>query len=343
MLASLTFVTPFGGLLALAVVLPLAAFAISAAQTARGRALLRLDSPEQDRHVTLAALVAVPLLLGLAAAEPALRSHVGRRVRTDAQAVFVFDTSRSMAAAAGSGAPTRFKQAQAAAIRLRNDAIPEVPSGISTVTTQLLPHLFPTPDEAVFNSTVRNAIGIEMPPPPVLQLGVPGTAFSALAPLRNEGYFEPRTKKRLVILLTDGESGPYDPAALADTLVHPGRGQPGPGEQTGKAQPPVSLFIVRVGSTADRIYYGDGSIEAPYRPDPQAPVIVSTLAALTKGHAFDVAKLSAATNALHTALGSGKTVTRGVSTKTIALAPYVVLVTFAALAIIIRKRNLASF
>jgi hypothetical protein len=342
MLASLTFVTPFGGLLALAVVLPLAAFAISAAQTARGRALLRLDSPEQDRHVTLAALVAVPLLLGLAAAEPALRSHVGRRVRTDAQAVFVFDTSRSMAAAAGSGAPTRFKQAQAAAIRLRNDAIPEVPSGISTVTTQLLPHLFPTPDEAVFNSTVRNAIGIEMPPPPVLQLGVPGTAFSALAPLRNEGYFEPRTKKRLVILLTDGESGPYDPAALADTLVHRGA-QPVLGGSGGKPEPPISLVIVRVGSSADRIYQSDGKIEAAYRPDPRAAVIASTLAALTRGRAVDAAHLSAASDALRTALGPGQTVTRGVRTRTLALAPYVVLVAFAALAVIIRKRNLVSF
>jgi hypothetical protein len=342
MLASLTFVTPLGGLLALAVVVPVAAFAVSAAQTARGRALLRLDSPRADRHVALVALAAVPLLLGLAAAQPALRSHVGRRIRTDSQAIFVLDISRSMAASAGFGAPARLAQAKAAAIRLRNDAIPEVPSGIATLTTLLLPHLFPTPDEAVFNSTVRNAVGIENPPPPALQLGVTGTAFSALAPIRNEGYFDPRKKKRLVILLTDGESGPYEPAALADTLVHAG-GQPGLGSFVGRSEPPISLFIVRVGSTADRIYESRRTIEAAYRPDPRASVIVSALASATKGHAFDAGSLSGASDALRTALGSGKTVTRGVSTKTIALAPYVVLVAFAALAVIIRKRNLVSF
>ena len=343
MLASLTFVTPLGGLLALAAVVPVAAFVVSAARAARGRSVLGLDTPERDRHVALAALAAVPLLLGLAAAEPSFRSHVTRHIRTDAQAIFVFDTSRSMAASSGTGAPTRFARAREAAIRLRNDAIPDVASGISTLTTQLLPHLFPTPDEAVFDSTVKNAIGIEKPPPPALELGLTGTAFSALGPIRDQGFFDAGTKKRLVILLTDGESGPYEPAALAETLAGKGGTSGSSFGDSGRVQAPVTLVVIRIGGSSERIYYSDGSIEAAYRPDPRASNIVSTLASLSKGFAFNGTQLSAAGRALSTALGSGPTRVQGVRTKTVVFAPYVVLVALAALAVVIRKRNLITF
>jgi hypothetical protein len=341
-LASLTFVTPLGGLLALAAIVPIAAFAVSAMQAARGRALLGLAAPAQDRHVAFAALAAVPLLLGLAAAEPALRSHVTRHIRTDAQAIFVFDTSRSMAASSGRGAPTRFARAQEAAIRLRNDAIPDVPSGVSTLTTQLLPHLFPTPDAAVFDSTVTNAIGIEKPPPPALELGLTGTAFSALGPIRDQGFFDPATKKRLVILLTDGESGPYEPAPLAETLAGKGGTSASSFGDSGQSQAPVTLVIIRIGGSSERIYYGDGSIEAAYRPDPRAPNIVSTLASLSRGFAFKGTQLSAAGRALRSVLGPGKTKAQGERTKTVVVAPYAALAALAALAVVIWKRNLIS-
>ena len=157
MLATLTFVTPWGGLVALLAIPPAIAYAVVARRSARGRALLRLGAPASDRHLALAALVAVPLLIGLAAAGPAWKTHSGRPVRTDAQALFIFDTSRSMAAAGGAREATRMAQARAAAIRLRDSAIPEVPSGVASLTTQLLPHLFPTSNEGAFDSTVQNA------------------------------------------------------------------------------------------------------------------------------------------------------------------------------------------
>ena len=346
MLASLTFLTPLGGLLALAAVLPLAGWAFSAVKAARGRAVLQLGPPKHDGRVVLAALAAVPLLLGLAASEPALRSHAERHIRTDAQAIFVFDTSRSMAASASAGAPTRFARAQAAAIQLRNDAIPDVPSGVATLTTQLLPHLFPTADAAVFDSTVKNAVGIEKPPPPALALGLTGTAFSALAPIRDQGYFDPLIKKRLVILLTDGESGPYEPGALANILVQRGATAGSSFGDSGASEAPVSLLIVRIGSSSERIYHSRRAASmAAYRPDRRAPEIVSTLASLAHGQAVESTQLSAATRALRAALGSGKTVTQGVRTRTLILAPYVVptCLQLARLAAIIWKRNLLSF
>ena len=168
----------------------------------------------------------MPLLVGLAAAGPAWRTHAGHPVRTDAQALFIFDTSRSMAAASSASAATRMAQARAAAIQLRDTAIPEVPSGVASLTTQLLPHLFPTSNVGAFDSTVENAIGVERPPPPALELGLTGTSFRPLMELRDTGFFNPDTEHRFAILLTDGESSQFDPASLADSLSGE-RGQQG--------------------------------------------------------------------------------------------------------------------
>src|SRR5262245_11977191 len=257
--AELTFLTPLGGLLAVAVVLPVAAYMATASRSTRGRALLRLAPPKPD-YSALAVLASVPLLLGVAAAEPALRTHAGHRIRTDAQAIFVLDTSRSMAASAGRRSATRLAQAQKAAISLRDDAIAAVPSGLASLTTQLLPHLFPTADAAVFNVTVANAIGIEKPPPPALKVGLPGTSFWPLTAQRDQGYFDPKTKRRFVILMTDGESGPYPIAAVAEAFRKTAPPAPPqyPGAAPQQAQAPITLVVVRVGGPHDRIYGTDG-------------------------------------------------------------------------------------
>jgi hypothetical protein len=338
--ATLTFLTPAAALVALAVLLPLAAAAYAAARSRRGRALLGLAAPPRDRVVV--ALAAVPLLLALAAAEPVLRSHTGRRVRLDAQAIFVFDTSRSMAASAGRGAPTRLALAKAAAVRLRTDAIGGVPTGVASLTTQLLPHLFPTLDEPTFASTVRNVIGVEQPPPPALGFGLPGTSYTALQNLRNQGFFTPWSRKRLAVLLTDGESGPYEPRGVADALV----GDSPPESfvtQNEPAQARVSLVVVRVGGAGDRIYDRDGSVEATYRPDPKAASIVSSLAAETKGRAFTAGELGPAGRALRAFLGPGKDATRGVRVRNFNLAPFAVAAALIALALVVWRRNATAF
>jgi hypothetical protein len=340
-LAELTFLTPLGGLLAVAVVLPVAAYVAMASRSTRGRALLRLAPPKPD-HSALAALASVPLLLGVAAAQPALRTHAGHRIRTDAQAIFVFDTSRSMAASAARGSPTRLAQAQEAAISLRDDALAEVPSGLASLTTQLLPHLFPTPDAAAFSATVANAIGIEKPPPPALKVGLPGTSFWPLTALRDQGYFDPKTKRRVVILMTDGESGPYPVAAVTQAFRKPVPPLEYPGLPPQPPQAPISLVVVRFGGAHDRIYGTDGTVEAAYRPDPSAAETVRSLADATGGKVFTASDLPAARAALRTMVGSGHGATRGANLKTIDLAPYIVLVAFAPLALLIRRRNLVA-
>jgi hypothetical protein len=340
LLGSLSFETPLGGIVALVVAVPLAAAALASVRAARGRKLLQLTPPSRRSRLALALVVAAPLLLALAASGPALSSHAERHVRTDAQAMFVFDISRSMLASASVRSPDRLDEARSAAIRLRDRGIPDVPSGISTLTTILLPHLFPTSNLAVFNSGARDAVAIESPPPPAVAVGFPGTSFSALTPLRTQGYFSPGTRKRIVVLLTDGEAGPYEPQAVADSLVgNDSGGSSLIGVPSGPSQAPVSLFIVRVGDSADRIYHGNGSVEAAYRPDPRAPEIVSTLATLSHGYTFDASQLGSATKQLRRVLGSGPTVVEGTRPQSFALGPYVMLLALAALAGVLWLRN----
>jgi hypothetical protein len=341
-LASFVFLTPLGGLLAFLVIAPLAALVVSSRKARRGRTVLGLAPPKPASRLTIALLACVPLLLGLAAAEPAWRTHTAQRVRTDAQAMFVFDISRSMLASTAPGAQTRLEQARNWAISFRNSEIPNVPSGVSTFTTLLIPHLFPTPNAAVFNSTVRNTVDIEEPPPPYLAPGFPGTSFSALAPLRDQGYFATRTQKRFVILLTDGESGPYSPSSLGETLTGPDYVNSNLGEPSASPQPPLTLLIVRFGAVTDRIYHRNGSVEAAYRPDPAAPEVVATLADNTGAHVFVSSQLAAAGAELRRLLGSGPSTTFGEETKTLQLAPYAVLVALLALAGVILRRNLSS-
>ena len=145
----------------------------------------------------------MPILLGIAAAQPAIRAPETANVRTDAQAMFVIDTSRSMLAGSGPGEPTRLARAQRAAMRLRS-ALDDVPAGVGTLTDRALPNLLPVADVAAFDATVERAIGIERPPPQ--EVNVTATTLAPLSELATQGYYSPSARRRLLVVLTDGES-----------------------------------------------------------------------------------------------------------------------------------------
>ena len=87
LLVSLHFLTPKGALLGLLVLLPLAAFlAISRRASGVRQALGVPDVSESARVVPLVAVVAVGVLLGLAAAQPLIERSSERKVRSDAEA-----------------------------------------------------------------------------------------------------------------------------------------------------------------------------------------------------------------------------------------------------------------
>ena len=171
-------------------------------------------------RATIVALVAVPVLLGLAAAQPALRAPKTANVRTDAQAMFVLDTSRSMLAS-----PARANRVAWPA----HNGLPFACArrsttsrqGVGTLTDRALPNLLPIADAAAFDATVERAVGIERPPPQ--EVNVNATTLAPLSELATQGYSSASARRKLLFVLTDGESRPYDVGAVADG--HSARGR----------------------------------------------------------------------------------------------------------------------
>src|ERR1700712_5037880 len=104
MALDVVFLTPRDGLVALAGIVPLAALAVARRRAVRVTRRLELPlAPRRGDALAALALVAIAGLLGLAAAQPVLDHPTARLVRDDAEALFVFDISRSMQASASAG------------------------------------------------------------------------------------------------------------------------------------------------------------------------------------------------------------------------------------------------
>ena len=144
-----TLLAPIGLLLALGVIPVLAMLLAGERRSGRVRTLLRLRRP--GRGWTIATIAAVCLaggLLALAAARPVVNDTHARYLRTDAEAFFAIDTSRSMLAAPSRRRPRPARPRQAGRGQTLRNAIPDVPSGVASFTDRLLPNLFPTSDPA---------------------------------------------------------------------------------------------------------------------------------------------------------------------------------------------------
>jgi hypothetical protein len=320
MTASLTFLTPRGAVVAVAILLPLAGLLLAERRVDAVRVRLGLRRPfGASQRVLIGALAGVPLLLALAATQPALRTQRGSTVRTDAEAFFVIDTSRSMLAAAKAGAPTRLQRAKQLAVDIRA-AIPTVPAGVATFTDRVLPDLFPTADAAAFDSTLRDAVAVDQPPPE--EVDVTATTFDRLADVATQGFFAPSVRKRLVVVLTDGESRPF---------ASPGRALRSHG---------VKLLLVHVSRAGERIFRSGGKAEATYRPDPASGAVLRQLAAAAGGRAVSEADTAAASDTIRSFAGSGPTRTQGTDSRTHSLAPYVAAASIVPLLLVLRRRNL---
>ena len=126
-LGSLVFLTPFGALVAVGLRAAAGGARPRGATRAPGAsgARTRVASSRRSRG-TNPGPRGRPALLGVAAAQPALRSTASAHVRTDAQAFFVVDVTRSMLA---SGAPGGDDPARARAQRARYRAARRDPRG----------------------------------------------------------------------------------------------------------------------------------------------------------------------------------------------------------------------
>jgi hypothetical protein len=306
----MTLLTPLGGLVTLLVLLPLAAAALAHGRTDAVRRALRLPPPERGAELLPHSLAfAGVLLLGLAAAQPALTRTSSPRVRHDVQALFVLDTSRSMAASSSPTAPTRLDRAAAAAVRLR-DAIPQVESGVLTLTDRVLPDVLPIADVQGFDGVVQRAVRIESPPPSAS--AVRATSYGALADIASGNDFAPTAARRIVILLTDGESNPVQTGDVAGRL---------------SANRGYRFLAVRFWQGDESVYGAEGKAEAAYRPDPAGRTTLRDLAAALGGRSFEESEAGAAAAYLRGLTGSGPTVrVAGTDRTRFPLGPYVALV-----------------
>ncbi len=304
----MSFLTPLGALAALAVLLPLGVALHGRARVALVARRLGLEPPRrwslEPRTTAAAAAVA---LLGLAAAQPALTDEALVRTRTDVAALFVFDTSRSMAASLTPSSPTRLARAIAAAVGLRA-AIPEVPAGVATFTDRVLPDLLPVPGTTGFDGVVQRAVRIEDPPPS--SPAARATNYGNLGEIASGDYFGPAVRRRVIVLLTDGESNPFDPSMIAGVL----------GVRDG-----YRFLAIRFWNQSEAVFDAGGRPNPAYHPDSTGRLLLAELAGSLGGRSFGGGEVQAAASYLRRVVGRGPTGSTRYVLDQQPLAPYVAL------------------
>ena len=319
---TVTVLTPFAALLALGVVVPVVAL-LAVRRRAQGiRETLSLaEPPKRSLAIPLFALLAAGALLALGAAQPVVEWTTDRRVRTDAEAFVVLDVSRSMLAQQSVDAPMRIDRAKAAASAIRA-SLPEVPVGVASLTDRVLPHLFPSADVDVFEATIERSLAIESPPPRSTFL-TGATSLDSLAAVRGQRYFTPRATRRLVVVLTDGESQPVSNARLGGLF---------------RRSPPIETIFVQFWDTGEKVFTR-GVPEPQFIPDPSARSALDRLAASTHGAVYSEGQVDAVGRKARQLLGSGATVVQGEQAGQIALAPYLAAAALLPLALLLWRRD----
>jgi hypothetical protein len=316
----LTFLTPLAGIFAVSALLPLGIYWLRERRAGRIRDALGLQEPSlRSRAPLVVSIAAVPLLLGIAAAQPVLGTERSVPERRDAEAFFVMDTSRSMLAADGPEGATRFDRAVEAASAIR-DRIPQVRSGIVSMTDRVLPHVLPTTDRRVFEATLRRSIGVELPPP-AFTYSTYATGYDVLAGIPERRYFSRTATKRVLVVLTDGESRPFGSELGA---AFPGK-------------PPIDTVLVRFGDSDERIST-TGEPES-YLPAENSEAAIQRAAGLMGGRAFSEDDVSAAGEAVVDIVGEGETSDRTIPGARVGLMPWVTLAAFLPLGFLLWRRN----
>jgi hypothetical protein len=318
----MSFLSPLGALVALVGVVPVVAFFRSERARVRVTRLLRLhELDSRIRLVPLVASVVIAALLGVAATQPTIVRHSSNRVRTDAEAWFVLDTSRSMKASAGPHSPSRFARGQALAVRLQ-DALGDIPVGLASITDRVLPHLFPTTDRDTFDLTVHKVIGIERPPP-ADAFSTRITTLGSIARVVNSNFYDPTTTKRLLVVFTDGETKPFTDASIGTVFRQP---------------PGLRSIFVRIWGAHEHVYNGP-TRDPLYRPDPTSAVYIRQLAATAGGTALEGSDFGRLLRRARADLGHGPTRVVGNERRELALAPYLAALCFLPLGFVLWRRN----
>jgi hypothetical protein len=318
------FLTPTGGLLALAVVVTVVVYLGRERRAARVREALGLEPPSRWSQLSLvASLALVPLLLGLAAAQPVVETTRARPERSDAELFVALDSSRSMLASTKAGSDTRIERASAL-VNWLSQSLPEVPIGLAAFDGTMLPYVLPTTDGRVLATSLTDSLEIKR----AARLSGPfaprqTTSLDALGAIPRGSYFTPSVRKRVLVVLTDGETNEVS-ARLARAFVR---------------EPRIQTIFVRFWNGEERVYTG-GVPEPAYEPNPDSTALLDRIASAVGGRVYNEDDRGSVLAAAKHALGSGPTGERRVEGQRLALMPYVALATLLPLGLILWRRNL---
>jgi hypothetical protein len=316
-----SFLTPLGSLFAIAAAVPLAALLVTERRASHVRRMLSLTTPPRRALAPVVlALVLLPALVAVAAAQPVVVRQRLLSQRADAQAFFVFDTSRSMSARAPGG-PSRLARAKREALQIVG-TLGDIPAGIASMTDRTLPNLMPTTDSALFRRTLTQSVAVNRPPPSQRYPGR-ATTLEALVPIGQSHFFSTGVRHRLLVVFTDGES-----SRLSSTLRY--------GLQRNGMPPPV---FVHVWAPDERVFVR-GKVDGQYAPDPTSAGALEQFASLAHGRVFGEHDLGALAATLRAAAGSAPATTQVEAHARVALAPWFLLGAVAPLALLLWRRNL---
>ena len=187
----MSFLTPVAALFGVLAAVPLAVFAGRRRRAAQVRRMLRLEQPARRPWGLFAiCLAAVPVLVGVAAAQPVDHEHAHRAAT---QRRGGLRRPRHLELDAGVvriGEPSPFERAQEDVARARG------PAARGSGRTRLAHRpcaAAPVPDrdQRVFRETIREALGIERPPPST-SFGTNVTTLDALGAVPTLEFFTPR-------------------------------------------------------------------------------------------------------------------------------------------------------
>ena len=319
-LFGVTLLTPLAALFVLVAAVPLAALLSTERRANQVRRLLHVHGPGRRALLPVAiALVLLPALVAVAAAQPVVIRQQNVSERADAQAFIVFDTSKSMLASAGVGRPSRLLRAKRFALRLER-ALSDVPVGVASMTDRSLPHLMPTVDRTVFERVVNQAVGVDRPPPSQPHKGR-ATSFGAILPLVESHFYSQFVQRRLLIVFTDGEAARVSDIAKL-TL-----------------QRRVTPVFIHVWGPNERIYERGGRVDPRYVADPDSTLALADLANVTNGTVFPETEFGAVARAARDAVGHAQAHTFVSSYARVPLAPWFVLAAIGPLAFLLWRRN----
>jgi hypothetical protein len=316
------FLTPYAALFALAALVPLAALVVTQRRADAVRRVLGVGGPGRRALVPVViALLLLPCLVAVAAAQPVVVHQSLVKERSDAQAFVVFDTSLSMGASPGVGKPDRLARAKQLALRLEH-ALPDLPMGVASMTDRTLPNLMPTTDRTLFDRTVEQSVAIDRPPPSQPHPLARATTFEALVPLVQSQYYARFVQRRLLVVFTDGESAKISPVFRL-TL-----------------QRRVTPVFVHVWDGGERIYGTNGKPDSHYAADPSSTAALANLASVTGGSEFTEDQFSKIVHASRDAVGHAEAHTTVSAYAREPLAPWFVLAAIVPLAYLLWRRNL---